>query len=272
MAELEWILDECIEQIRSGHDPEDVLKQYPQVADEIRPLLLLTQELESLPTPVPSAHGMMRTMARLSLDSKRNGRLVRGLWPGPFSWPTLARAAVIVFVLLGVSWGTITASAGSAPGDLLYPIKVFTERVKLYLTINPENKAELRILFSGERLKEAIKLYQKGYGVKEDLLKAMLEEARLAVETSANLSDGSGVLLVAQAANLSDYQQEVLQQLTEKAPPAEQQELAPWVNMCGQRARWMRRLINDVGITDVDKRQNHPEKVNRWMKQCPPCW
>ena len=54
MKSIETILDECIDQIRAGKSVEDVLKKFPDSADELRSLLGISQNLEALPDPSPS--------------------------------------------------------------------------------------------------------------------------------------------------------------------------------------------------------------------------
>ncbi|NIA14512.1 MAG: hypothetical protein GWP08_10565 [Nitrospiraceae bacterium] len=264
---MENILDECVEEMRAGQNIEDVLEKHTQFAEELRPLLAIASRLESLPAPSPSMAGMTRSMTRFSSDAVARSRRKHRGWPALLYQPALARAAAILVVAAALLWGTTTVSAGALPGDLLYPIKLATERAKFYLTINPEEKAELRIVFSEERLKEVVKAYNRGDGVKEELLETMLEEARKAVEIGAGLTGESGDLLVVRAANLSDYQREVLKRLGDNAPPPDREVFTSWMDMCGQRGGWMRGWVDDA--QDAPRDETPTERRNRRMMRCP---
>ena len=78
MKSIETILDECIEQIRAGKRAEDVLKKHPDAADELRPLLGISQNLEALPDPVPSVEGLMRAMSQQITQPARDNTLCPG--------------------------------------------------------------------------------------------------------------------------------------------------------------------------------------------------
>ncbi|NIA07434.1 MAG: hypothetical protein GWP14_07350 [Actinobacteria bacterium] len=262
---LEDILDDCIEQTRLGKALEDVLRECPEAAEQIRPLLAIANELEQLPEPSPSVTGIMRTMAKLSLQETRPQPKRRKIVF--FSRSFLIRAAAVLLVVMLGGWTTVTASSQALPGDLLYPIKLFTERAKFFLTINQEEKVELRIVFSAERLKEAVKKYERGQKLDRKLLQEMLKEARLSVETSVDLPESTRSLLVARAAYLSEFQKETLGRFKNRVKPEEQEVLTPYMNMCGRRAAWMRQMVDeDSGTAEPQTPRN---RMRRWRDMCP---
>ena len=228
----EDLVDRCIEAQRSGGDVGAILRQHPETAGEVRPLLELAAELEALPGPEPSASAMMNTLVRLSL---RGGEAPTAPKPRLFSRPVLARAAAIFVCVLLLGWGTVAASSGAMPGDLLYPVKLLTERVQFFLTVTPEARAELRIVFSEERLKEAVKRHQADGKIDRDLLRAMLNEAERALDAGAELPDASRGLLFSRVAYLSDRQKGILEELKARVGPDEQQALAPFIEACDEQ-------------------------------------
>lgn len=167
--QMAGILDQLIEHIRAGADPEEVLEQYPpDVADQIRPLLSIAVAFESEPDPVPSVDDLKQAIVRLS-DQPRPRKTTAPRWrTGRFWRRGLWKVAAAILVMFAIGWGTVTASAEAMPGDLLYPIKAFTERAKFFLVVNQERKAELRIVFSAERLKEAVLKQRRGEGLVPD--------------------------------------------------------------------------------------------------------
>ncbi|NIA21723.1 MAG: hypothetical protein GWP05_07105 [Anaerolineaceae bacterium] len=238
---LEQQLDECIERLRQGQSVNDAVASCPDRSGWLRPLLTIVRDLQSLPDPVLSTESMMRTFIKASEGQVEAARAkrpeVRFL-----SWGFLMRAAAVLLAVFLGGWATVNASADAVPGDWFYPIKRFTERAKFFLTVNQEDKAELRIVFSSERLKEAVKQHQRTGRIDQALLDEMLREARLAAETSETLPDTSRALVAAEAAHASQYQQQMLSSLKTKAAPEQQEILTRYAEMCGQRAQWMQQM------------------------------
>ena len=169
-------------------------------------------------------------------------------------------------------WSTVTASANAVPGDWFYPIKRFTERAKFFLTINQEDKAELRIVFSSERLKEAVKRYERTGQIDQSLLNQMLQEARLAAEDSQTLPGASHMLLAGQAVHLSKYQQQMLGNLKTKATPEQQEILTRYVEMCDRRAQWIKQMCDwrKAPSQPTPSRQKQENRgTGGWRDRCP---
>jgi Domain of unknown function (DUF5667) len=240
--ELAEILERCLAQVRAGVPVADVLQQHPDEAERLRPLVALGVCLELLPDPRYSTEAAMQKLAEAAKDQKRAAVSKpapswSSFWPltwltqighrnRPASTPGLGfrpvlllyRVAAVAMVLVVLFWGAGTISASAVPGDFLYPLKLLTERVKFYLTLNAEDKAELRIVFSSQRLREAVLQYQRSGTLDPRLLQQMLDEARQAVETSLALPEPSRQLLVAQAEHLSQFQGQALQQIQSQLP------------------------------------------------------
>ncbi|MEE9399244.1 MAG: FecR domain-containing protein, partial [Dehalococcoidales bacterium] len=64
-AKLSGILDECIEQIHRGEKIESCLSQYPQLREQLEPLLKTAQAVSALPRVLPSDEFRMAAKARL---------------------------------------------------------------------------------------------------------------------------------------------------------------------------------------------------------------
>lgn len=260
--EIEEILDRCIDAVRSGKDPEEILSEHPEAAGKIRHLLSVATELEELPDVQPSVEGMMKMMAKLAVERTRTKPAKARI--GIFSRPVLVRAAAILLCVLFLGWGATSASSGALPGDMLYPLKRFTERVKFFLTVNAEGKAELRIVFSQERLKELIKKHRDKGGIDEELLGAMLAEAGKALEAGPDLSETSRELLISRVAYLCDLQKRALEQLKDRASPQELKELARYVRICDSRSSSMRLMMDRGDDSSSRKRLD--------LGRCPMCW
>ncbi|NOZ21357.1 MAG: hypothetical protein GXP25_09745 [Planctomycetes bacterium] len=242
---VEEILDQCIDAVRSGKSAEGILARHPGVADDVRPLVSLADELGELPGPSLSLRGAMSALARVTIKGReakeRRGRR--------FSWGFVFRAAAVLLCVLFVGWGTVTASSHAVPGDMLYPVKVFTERVKFLLTISAEEKVELRIVFSEERLKEAVKKLQRGEGIDKALLESMLAEAKRALDESVKLPQHIRTVVVSRVGYLAAHQKAMLDDLEQRATPQEKKELRPIASMCASRCGRMLNMMKDMGVS-----------------------
>jgi hypothetical protein len=263
--DIENILDDCIEGIRAGKPMEDVLKAYPDAAPELRSLLRLARQLGDLPAPEPTVGGLMRAMAHnATVERPKKGRTGRFLL---FRAPVLARIAAAIVVVSLVGWGTTAASAGAVPGDLLYGLKRFTERVKFFLTLNAENQAELRIVFSEERMAEALRKHTRGEGLDDDLLAAMLEEARLAMTEAGDLPPVERRRVVARAAAATSYQKQVLADMRNRASEGERQRINTWMDRCQDRWQWMCSMPGQPQPAQGNRQQTQPARGNRDQDQ-----
>jgi hypothetical protein len=253
----EELLDRCIEAAQSGGDPEELLRQHPDLAGDVRPLLALATELGELPEPAVSVAGAMRMLTHLSLESPAASPAKPKI--RFFSRAVLGRAAAVFLCISLLGWGTVAASSDALPGSPLYHVKLLTERVHFFLTVNGEAKAELRIVLSEERLKEAILKHDEGGEVDEALLRAMLDEAQKALDAAPDIPEARRGLFLSRVAYQADFQKKVLEQLKGRVGPAEQLALAPFINACSERCG---RMCKTMGCGNTQ---------GGWMCTCPTC-
>ena len=144
------VLDECIDALQSGISLETILKQYPDKAERLSPLLQTAALIPNLPNPLPPKDAAMTSKSRLmevlSEQKKDSQRLKKkvidelgtGLHRGPGRGIILfVFSLVLVFILL--SSLCVTASE-SLPGSPFYPIKLAMQDFRLMLILNPEER------------------------------------------------------------------------------------------------------------------------------------
>lgn len=165
--DLEEALDQSLFWLREGLDLEACLARYPAYARQLRPLLELALDLKQVRTPEPSAAaraaGEERILATLTrASSRRPGRgplvplgLVAPLVP-PFKpvFPRLAwqwLAVLTLLILAAIGTASVSASAGSLPGDALYPVKLAVEKVHLSLTFDEAGRQALQEEFDAQQ-------------------------------------------------------------------------------------------------------------------------
>jgi len=240
--EFEKILDTCTEDMRAGKTLERVLAGYPNDAQQLKPLLEMAMQLEGLPAVEPSKVGLATTLIRIGRETTRGrGRFTPGRsWP--LSSPTMAWAAAAALVLIVSFTGVSSLSASSAPGDFLYPVKLVTEKVRFLLTLSSENKAELRLTFSEERLTELVRHSQQSGSVDTSLLRIMLTQAELALE-NADMPSEQAVLFLSRLQHTNAYQQDMLERIKPRIDSASRIQVDRAIEICGMRGRWLTDIL-----------------------------
>ena len=71
---------------------------------------------------------------------------------------TMIIPIILIMALMGGGAGATYASQSSLPGEILYPVKIVSEKMQTVLTINDIKQAELHLKFSSKRLEEIEKL------------------------------------------------------------------------------------------------------------------
>ena len=289
--DIELLLDICIEEMHKGKSIEECLAEYPQYASQLKPLLQLVKQIEALPQPAPSPEAISSTLINIGkeiaqLTITAETPVVRGKKRKTISFfnifqkPKLMWAFNAALILIVVLFSVATISANSVPGDILYPVKLATEKVKFLLTFDSEKKAELRLTFSDKRLQEMIAVFQQSGKLDTTLLKAMLDEAKLALEGNEIPTDKASIF-AAKLSHVNAYQKDVLEKIRPRVNPSSRQIVDEAINMCDMRGRWMRRMMNEEnenspdssGLDSTDSPQIMPrskQKSNRrqWGPGC----
>lgn len=244
---LEHILDICIDQIKQGKTAEECVQQFPQYADELRPMLQLAQGLGHLPKPKPSPSDLLSAGILVGKNQAAQKEATRSkFFPAQFfSSPRVSMAFNLVLILIVLFWGMSTLSANSVPGEFMYPVKVFTERVKFVLTFKAENRAELRLTFAEERMQELSELYQTNGQVDTGLIKVMLKEARLALDETSVTPQKAG-LIFSKASHLNETQKFYLSNIQPKVQGTTRQVVDDAIHTCNRRSEWMQQMMQGM--------------------------
>src|SRR5690349_12559454 len=125
--DLETILDVCLYQIEAGESSaEECLAQYPEHAEELRPLLMAANKLSRVRDVIPDPSFKLRARSQLNSYMLQNPQRKR---VSPVFWRfAVGFATVMMFFLAG---GTAFAQQ-AVPGDGLYTWKLTSEHVWRY--------------------------------------------------------------------------------------------------------------------------------------------
>ncbi|MGB7876968.1 MAG: DUF5667 domain-containing protein, partial [Anaerolineales bacterium] len=157
-------LEVCLSALETGVDIETVLKLYPHLADELRPVLETAVEAQSLAIPAVPEAAMKRGRARVlqhAAGMRETAPKPRRRW-SMFAFPRLATSLTIALLFLLSGTGLVSASSGTIPGDSLYPVKRSWEDLRLFFMFSPEGREGLESAFEQERLDEISELLTEG--------------------------------------------------------------------------------------------------------------
>ena len=224
MKRIEEALNDCIERMDGGESLDDCLNSYPDLADELKPLLELSHAVTETSLSI-KPRGEFKAAARYRFHqalAEKESKAAKTA-PAPrrwrFKWATVALAVLVVFVVGG---GMGVASANSMPGDTLYGVKTFVERIQMGLTFGSENKAQLHLDLAEERSEEMQTLIDEGdlEGANsiEVKLANHLENAKKAAPRLYESDD-----IVARLETLANKQVALLEAIYDKAPTGAQE-------------------------------------------------
>ncbi len=176
--EFERILESSLDRLQSGEATlETILVEYPDLADELRPLLemvdwLLAKKATLAPRPKFISSSRQNLVARLQSEQivavDLAAKLPRpGFYERMRQWLVSAsqsmnrrvvlQFATVVVLLIGMFTGGVGiayASQGTLPGEVLYPVKISLEQVELFLSLDEANDIYLHMEFAQRRTDE----------------------------------------------------------------------------------------------------------------------
>jgi hypothetical protein len=217
---IEDILNICLDRItEKGESIEQCLEDYPEHAAELEPLLkaaLSVSRASSAIKASPEFEKLAKYRFFSALQAK-NGKKSESKMP-LWRWQRrLAVAFAVILALFLVGAGTVTASASSLPGDMLYPVKTATEKIQGLFTFGNEAKAGFHIKLAQRRLNEIEALAGKNGAISQSLLDIMDEETERAIELIIK-NKPVGKELISRLIGLTSNQKTVLSKVIEEAP------------------------------------------------------
>jgi uncharacterized membrane protein YgcG len=162
MNNLYEALEVCLQEIEQGVDIETVLFRYPDLTDELRPILETAVNARNMSIPAPSPEVVRRNRAKVlqRAAEMREGKArsaSRRFW-----FASLRRVAVTLIVVTALfvsGTGLVRAASTTIPGDNLYPVKRTWEDVLLLFTFNMQQRDALEVEHENERLSELKELF-----------------------------------------------------------------------------------------------------------------
>ena len=260
--EFNNILDECLEQLLvKGETLEQCLLSYPEHAAELEPLLqtaLATKKALAI-QPRPEFIARARYQFRSALQAVKPKRRLFFL-----GWqPRWATAMAIVLVLLLAGGGTVAAAGNSMPDNLLYPVKLATEQVRLTLTRSNMGKAELYAKLADKRVDEIIYMANEGDAQQIEVVIQRLDNhlVILASSASALKADGAPTALAPAPRPAPPPVPAPPEGIPETLPSAEGRDEDVFYSEANARAR-LRILLGHYAV-------NHPAALRAALEKAP---
>jgi hypothetical protein len=157
------VLEICLQEIENGADINSVLAQYPDLADELRPILKASVAAKMMSAAEPAPDVMRRGRAKLlqHASEMREAKSAPRKRVIPFV-QRLAIAFTMTVLFLTTGTGLVSASSSALPGENLYPVKLTWENVRLFFTFDHKSRQLLEHTFENERLHEINELLTEG--------------------------------------------------------------------------------------------------------------
>lgn len=130
----------------------------------------------------------------------------------------LTALVVAVAVVFGGAGATAYAAQESLPDQALYPVKIYTEELRLNLAADPEGQINLLLNFADQRVDEIAALLSKGEPVSQEVQERFQQQMENTLKVAAGLDDENMVKYMAMI-QLRAYQQlRIMEQVQLKNP------------------------------------------------------
>lgn len=172
----------------------------------------------------------------------------------------LTAALIALFILVGSSL-TVYAAQDSLPGDILYPVKSWSEDIRLSLTSSPQARLSLTLDYTDRRMGEITRLLAAGRSLPEHTSAQFQAELESALQLAAQMDDAQMNYALGQIKQLAKNQgmdmQELLSHLPDEAEPA--------------IIRLQQRLIEQVELTSIGESdpQSYRSEIHKRQNQQP---
>lgn len=189
------MLDACMQSILNGDiSLQDGLEQYPHLAHELNTMVKISSMLESTGDAEKRSHELQTIRSRMlgKLPSRAHG--VTNPFDFRYIWQTTKRRfamswIIIITTLLSLvtGAGTVYASGSSLPGDVLYPVKNWSEDFRLRLAADEDKEFALQMQFMDMRMQELGELIDRGRTGDLDNLQLRYQNQTQALTQAINL-------------------------------------------------------------------------------------
>ena len=272
----EQLLERCLQEVARTGDAEAVLAHYPQHADRLRPLLQVALATSQMYADVPApprglAAGRRRLLeaaAQQRVQAPATRTLSHNTERKPkmqllFATKIVSAVLAVVVSLSAVGGGAAVAANGSIPGDVLYPVKLTSEDVRMALASAPAGQVALALQFADQRVAEIRAMVGRERQVPEAVVTRMEQHVSRAMNQAAWASDEEMPGLLERIMQRTQAQAQALEQLRARAQEQNQAQLEEAERICQQAHEEARAGLDDPQTfrARYQHREGMPEDV-----------
>ena len=171
MNDLYEVLEVALHEIEQGADVDTILFRYPELAEELRPILEASVNAKSMAVTSPSPEVLRRNRARVlqyAAQMREAGarQASQRIWFASLRRIAVTLAVVAMLFISGTN--LVRAASTTLPGDNLYPVKRTWEDVLLLFTFDIQQREALEVEHENERLHELRELFAEGRAAEVD--------------------------------------------------------------------------------------------------------
>jgi len=245
--QFEQIFERCLQEVTRTGNTEAVLRRYPQHADDLRPLLEIALATSRAYADVPEPPArlavgrtrLLETAAQLRERTQATSTSTTRKETKPkmkliFATKLIGAVLAAVVGIATIGGGATLAASDSLPGDLLYPVKLAGEDLRLSMASAPESQVQLALQFADERIAELEGLLERELPVPETVVARMERNIVRAMNQAAWASQEDMPGLLQRIARRTQVQTQTLEQLQTKAQTQNQAQLQNAQRVCQQ--------------------------------------
>jgi|GEM_PF-5247389 len=179
-------------------------------------------------------------------------------------WKTAGALMIAIGTLLGGGGAVVAGAQEAMPEDALYPVKNWSEDIRLWAEGDPLSKMDLAMEFADRRAEEIVHGVDAGLPVADSLLARLMEQDDLALSIAAQAGDAEAPAALEMVRSRLEEHLRVLDYLQAGAEPNESALLLQTRQTIRQRLELLNGDLHDPQLRirileQVRDRENRPE-------------
>jgi hypothetical protein len=163
-------------------------------------------------------------------------------------WKIAGALLMAVGVVFGGGGAVVAGAQEAMPEDALYPVKVWSEDVRLWAESAPLSKMDLALQFADRRAEELIHQFDAGLPVEDAVMLRLMEEDDLALAIAADAGDAEAPAALEKVRTRMENQERALEYLGLGAGPDESALLLQTRQMIRQRLELLQGDLHDPQV------------------------
>jgi hypothetical protein len=139
----------------------------------------------------------------------------------PIKMSTLGTIMLVFSLIVGGSSITAASAQDSLPDSILYPLKLFTEELRLGITTNPQEKWELSLEITEQRMEEIRTMLANDTVPSEEAIIRLNSQIRQTIRLASKLTGGQATKALTQTQTQLETQERLMLQTQTKSSECE---------------------------------------------------